>query len=85
LIADLAIRSQRSGGTAHCESKKKLRYQKLLGEHVDNTQHFVQSFVVEATGRLGPAASKFLDKVMKTKKGKQMFLSQLCNDGPYVG
>jgi hypothetical protein len=40
----------------------------------------VQSFVVEATGRLGPAASKFLDKVMaeaKTKKGKQMFISQL--------
>jgi hypothetical protein len=54
-------------------------------------------FVVEETERLGLAASKFLDKVMleaKTKKGKQMFLSQLgvviarnkqCNDGPYVG
>jgi hypothetical protein len=74
--ADLAIRSQRSGGTVHCKNNKKFRYQKLLGEHVDNTHHFVP-FVVEATG---PAASKFLDKVMveaKTKKRKQIFLSQL--------
>jgi hypothetical protein len=35
--ANLAIRSQGSGRTAHCENKKKLRYQKLLGQHVDNT------------------------------------------------
>jgi hypothetical protein len=39
----------RSEGTAQCENKKKLRYQKQLGEHVDNTHRFVQLFVVKAT------------------------------------
>jgi hypothetical protein len=75
----LAIKAQGSGGTAHRENSKKDRYRHLLGARVENWEHFVP-FVVEASGRLGPAARNFLDKVLmeaRSKKGKQLFLSQL--------
>jgi hypothetical protein len=74
-----ALRNQGSGGTAHREIGKKAKYRGLLGDRVENQDFFVP-FVVEATGRLGPAARKFIDSVLKetkTKGAKQMLIIKI--------
>jgi hypothetical protein len=64
-----ALRNQGSGGTAHREVDKKEKYRGLIGDRVDVAEHFVP-FVVEATGRLGPAARQFIGMVLKESKVK---------------
>jgi hypothetical protein len=77
--AGVAVGVQGSGGTAHREKSKVERYRRILGDKVDNPDYFVP-FVVEATGRLGPAASKMIVSVLKesrSKMAKQNFISQI--------
>ena len=74
-----ALRNQGSSGTAHREIGKKAKYRGLLGDRVENQDFFVP-FVVEATGRLGPAARKFIDSVLKetkTKGAKQILIIKI--------
>ena len=74
-----AINNKGSGGTAHRELAKKSKYRGLLGSKVDIMDYFVP-FVVEATGRMGPAAREFTGAVLKESKikgAKQNFVIKL--------
>jgi hypothetical protein len=64
-----ALAHQGSGGTAQRENYKREKYRRILGDRVDNQAYFVP-FIVEATGRLGPAARKFIEAVLKESKSK---------------
>ena len=58
-----AINNQGSGDTAHRELAKKSKSCGLLGNKVDMMDYFVP-FVVDATGRMGPAARE-LDSLQR--------------------